>query len=312
MSLTYGVKQTISYDMANKDFITVDVGTTSTPIILSIPVFKNNYQFKFLNEGVGAYVGENISYSDIYSNIWKNGPNVITIFIQDAMAIPVEQFINSSGNKEYRVIPELSSGTKEKIWGAYNDYFLTNANLQIIGNYNYSGSYYYYISSSQASTTRLTVSSQSIYTGNENSGTLANFFKRPTDEELNPTNLENLAQGNYPYLSQGVVSDLTLNRWVGQFEQLFCSRGSERTPSFPSFSLTEGLFIDCVGLDNEYFEIQSPTAATEYNCSVPKFYEPIDYYLLTTSSAGSTYNAYNALYRRVYFGVQPFNYTPGA
>lgn len=310
MASNYYTKQQISYDLASKDFISVDIGTSSTPNVLQIPVFKNNTQFKFINDGQTVYAPENLYYMDTYSQRWNNAPNVITMFIQDAVAIGVKP--DGEGGYTKVFDGKLTQPQRDLINEALFNYFSSNSGPII-----YTGSPTMYIRvansvSSITSGTNLTTGAYSklnyyIAKGNESSGTLSNFFKRPTDEELNPTGILNLAQGNYPYNIENIITSYEVNRWVGEWGQFIGDTLTGSTTSAiraPGFDLNNGVYIDVINLNNEPF---GSSFSSETNVSIPRFYEPIDYYFSHCAYNNTSEFAIYALYRRVYFGVQPFN-----
>lgn len=312
MSSNYFTKQQISYDLASKDFISVDIGTSSTPNIIKIPVFKNNTQFKFINDGQTIYAPENLYYMDSYSQRWNNAPNVITMFIQDACAIGVKPDGNGNYISVFKPQNELTARQRDSINQELFNYFSSNSG-QIL----YTGSPTMYIraaDSISSITSSYNISGGSydklnyyISKGNENSGTLSNFFKRPSDEELNPTGIQNLAQGNYPYNIENIITSYEVNKWVGEWGQFIGDtlRGNYTSGvRAPGFDLNNGFYIDVINLNNEPF---GSSFSSETNVSIPRFYEPIDYFFSCCSYGNTSPFSIYALYRRVYFGVQPFN-----
>lgn len=314
------VKQQISYDLANKDFISVDIGTSSTPNVLQIPVFKNNTQFKFINDGQTIYSPENLYYMDTYSQRWNNAPNVITMFIQDACCIGVKPNVTTAGTTYVPMqTSSFSSTQREKIAQGIFEYFSSNSGPVLYTGDDLNTKYPFggYAANSISSITSginvlggtpsNTKHSHYIAKGNESSGTLSSFFKRPNDEELNPTGILNLAQGNYPYNNENIIQNYEIQNWVGEWKQLLTS-GVELTNNvrLPGFDAEAGVYISVVNIANEPF---GSSFSTETNTSIPRFYEPIDYFVMNITSYTSNTGPMNiyALYRRVYFGVQPFN-----
>lgn len=310
MAVNTFVKQQMGYDLVSKDFITVDIGTSSSPNVIKIPVFKNNTQFKFINESQGIYSNDKLYYMDTYSQRWQNAPNVITMFIQDACAIGVNPVFSTTGTTYTNF--NFSSSNQTKIKNALFDYFSSNTNKVVYNGGNTLGvdlSIRPAISISNiGSGANLSPSITYIGLGNENSGTLSNFFKRPSDNEMNPTGIQNLAQGNYPYNVENIITSYNVNRWVGEWQlhTIGTIKGSPTTQvRAPGFDTNNGVYIDAVNIDNENF---GSSFSSETNVSIPRFYEPIDYCFISVdyNINNSIFNIY-ALYRRVYFGVQPFN-----
>ncbi|MGN1297374.1 MAG: hypothetical protein ACI4VH_02940 [Clostridia bacterium] len=309
MAVNTFVRQQIGYDLVSKDFINVDIGTSSSPNVIKIPVFKNNTQFKFINESQGIYSNDNLYYMDTYSQRWQNAPNVITMFIQDACAIGVNPVFSTNGTtyEHFR----FSNSNVTAIINALFDYFSSNTNKVVYNGNNSLGvdnSFNVARSISDISSRySLTPSIKYIGLGNENSGTLSNFFKRPSDEEMNPTGIQNLAQGNYPYNIENIITSYNVKRWVGEWQlhTMGSINGSPTTQvRAPGFDYINGVYIDAVNIDNENF---GSSFSSETNVSIPRFYEPIDYCVIYVDyGVGNISNIY-ALYRRVYFGVQPFN-----
>lgn len=309
MAVNTFVKQQMGYDLVSKDFISVDIGTSSSPNVIKIPVFKNNTQFKFINESQGIYSNDKLYYMDTYSQRWQNAPNVITMFIQDACAIGVNPVFSNTGTTYNRF--SFSSSNQTKIKNALFDYFSSNTNKVVYNGGNTLGvdNNIFIPNSVSNITSRYSISPSITYIGlgNENSGTLSNFFKRPSDDEMNPTGIQNLAQGNYPYNVENIITSYNVNRWVGEWQlhTIGTINGSPTTPvRVPGFDTNNGVYIDAVNIDNENF---GSSFTNETNVSIPRFYEPIDYCVISVDYYNSTVTNIYALYRRVYFGVQPFN-----
>ena len=206
----------------------------------------------------------------------------------------------------------MKTSDSETVGKKINDYFFTNAGATIttggnppnmlpadsLQNIN---SFY----------TSYSPSSYAIFKGNENSGTLSTLFKRPADEDMNPTGLNNIAQGNYPYQNNNIIQGVNIDYWVGSWNQIFSdARGSSGDPdvtytvNFPGFDYSSGSYIDVYNINNIPFGSTGSNTITKI-ISLPPFFEPIDYYVVCQGL-----NYIYCLYRRVYFGIQPFNYTP--
>lgn len=312
------VKQQISYDLVSKDFISVDIGTSSSPNVLQIPVFKNNTQFKFINEGINIYSPENLYYIDTYSQRWNNAPNVITMFVQDACCIGVKADVTTTGTKYLPIQTKtFTTSQRDKIAQGIFEYFSSNSGPVLYTGEDinptvaFDGIAANSVSSITSGTSLLkspqSTGSHYIAKGNENSGTLSSFFKRPSDEELNPTGIINLAQGNYPYNNENIIQNYEIEHWVGEWQQLLTSNVTLTNPvRLPGFDTSAGVYISVVNIANEPF---GSSFNTETNTSIPRFYEPIDYFIMTVGNYTTGTGPFNiyALYRRVYFGVQPFN-----
>lgn len=314
MAETYThIRQVSPYDLVKKDYISVTVkNDTGQDQQVEVPVFLYSFTAQFVNADGQALSSPDLFYTDEYSQTWTNAPNTITLFIQDAVALGYYPYTTSSGNLTY--IPLYEKGLYEGFSYQNNlnlinqglqTYFSTNTRQYI----NTSASLAPYIQSPTNASDlsqyqNLTRLSSYIGTGHEGSGTLSTFFTRPSDAQMNPTGLNNVAQGCYPYTDTRFISGENLNFWVGEWGQLFGFGGDISIGNACGFDSESGQYIRDITLRNSYF-----TLTGQQYIAVPKFFEPIDYYISGYTGYNSDPQHYTpfAQYRRVYFGIRPFN-----
>lgn len=295
MARFYNISSSRHWDLWNREFIEVDLGTPSSPNVIKIPVFKDLQQFQFVNQNNNIYCPENYFYLDEYSQTWNNAPNSTTMFIQTCFTVNIYQDIDAStGEITYKRFQLTNSDQVTKVKKALNDFYTTNINLIVISNKQE------YVQGSNSSTELMPFT---IAQGKETGGTLASTFIRPSDEKLNPTSIENIASGFYPYQTNGVVTTIPPDFWTGELSEFYGREGNKNIPGV--LDIDAGLISNNLQIDNEFAGISS---STNKYIAAPRYYEPVDYYGLYVTYGSNT--AIDAVYRRVYFGVRPFNYTP--
>lgn len=305
MSKFYSLTKSEHYDVVNKEFIEVDLGSPSEPNIIKLPIFKDSWQIHLVNNGNGIYSFDNMFYVSNMGQEWQNAPNCITMFIQTASCFNIKENVDSTGKVEYDYWGiGFTSEQEDKIELAINNYFKTNIN-KLLAEVKFNS-----ISSGGMNPVVNGIDSLLVCTGNEQTGTLASTFKRPSEQELNPDNITNIAQGVYPYQS-GVVTPHTITNWIGQFEQFWGSSNNNYPLNRPTFEYynqaNPGLYHNNFAINNEFAGSTNPT--DPLYLAVPAFYEPIDYYASGIYAQMERQDLL-ALYRRIYFGTRAFQPSP--
>lgn len=267
------------------------------------PLFylAGNKYVKLVNDGVGAYTNANTWYWSDSGQNWNNAPNVITMFISGVWGL------SAYYDKDNQYFNDYSQWrtSRDEIYSR----LASNISTQLF--YNDDGSL-----SGQNWHRRILIGLPNM------AGNLSPYLAQgPTSAEMNPTGLE-IAQGVYPYTLPEFVDPTTEGKPAFDSNDFFGDANTflqmETSPSqlrvIDTSDVTEansvGIHLNrSTGIFDIGFLYDSLPFTLGKSSTIPRFFEPIDYFYMYDTSY-SSYPAGCLAYYRIWFGVQPFNYSP--